>query len=462
MSFSWTSRLLLFVLLLLGGSSVHAQTPRVRISLSPPATIEVQATGLRPATSWSFRNAVAGTLGLADRVRDFATPGNLAVQKVATGVYRTSEATASISYRLQVPPLRTNEVAHVSMINGDFALLLLRDVLPIELGNCAVEFKLPADWSVYTSSATESPGVYLATDSAVFVAGRSIQREEKRLKGVELELLIGDRFPVSDRSILKSSEQVTNYYLKLTGQSPANKVSIVVAPFSFTAGNVRWKAETIGSTVILFIDRQAPFTNWQGQFGVILTHELFHLWVPNALRLTGEYDWFFEGFTLYTALLTALKLKLISFQEYLNTIARVYDSYLSYPDLSLIDASERRWLGNGAAVYDKGMLAAFVYDLMVRRESHSKKTVTDLYRLLFTDRTVETSDANGVIIRLLMTELPTFSRSYIDRAARLELEKLLPEFGLRLDSSGSTSKISVAESLTAAQKQLVKSLQYRN
>ena len=60
--------------------------------------------------------------------------------------------------------------------------------------------------------------------------------------------------------------------------------------------------------------------------------------------LQGDYDWFFEGFTSYLALQTALKLKLIGFQEYLNTLERVYNSYLSYADgQTLIEASERRW-----------------------------------------------------------------------------------------------------------------------
>jgi predicted metalloprotease with PDZ domain len=97
------------------------------------------------------------------------------------------------------------------------------------------------------------------------------------------------------------------------------------------------------------MDPHATITNWQGQLGIIFTHELLHLWVPNALQLQGDYDWFFEGFTLYTALVTALELKFINLNEYLATLARVYDAYLSRPDeLSLIDASERRWTTGNA------------------------------------------------------------------------------------------------------------------
>ena len=104
------------------------------------------------------------------------------------------------------------------------------------------------------------------------------------------------------------------------------------------------------------------------KLGIVLSHELFHLWVPNSLSLKGDYDWFFEGFTLYQALRTDLRLGLISFDDYLATIAKVYDSYRSSVDadrISLIEASERRWTTSSSLVYEKGMLVAFIYDLML-------------------------------------------------------------------------------------------------
>ena len=43
--------------------------------------------------------------------------------------------------------------------------------------------------------------------------------------------------------------------------------------------------------------------------------------MPNSLKLEGDYDWFFEGFTLYMALRTALELKVIDFKGFLKTLA---------------------------------------------------------------------------------------------------------------------------------------------
>jgi predicted metalloprotease with PDZ domain len=214
----------------------------------------------------------------------------------------------------------------------------------------------------------------------------------------------------------------------------------------------------------LLIDPNATFETWVGQLGVIFTHELFHLWVPNSLKLDGDYDWFFEGFTMYVALRTALELKLINFKEYLDTLARVYDAYLSYTDdASLIEASERRWTTPGSFIYDKGMLVAFLFDLTLRKESGGKTTLTDKYRALFTPRVAEHANGNDVIIGLLGSSpaAKELTKSYIENGTKLELEHLLSPYGFSLDSSGSSSQLRVRQDINAEQKQLLQSLGYR-
>jgi predicted metalloprotease with PDZ domain len=238
----------------------------------------------------------------------------------------------------------------------------------------------------------------------------------------------------------------------------------MISPLPVAVGSVKWRAETRGSTVVLLIDPLAGFANWNGQLGVIFTHELLHLWIPNQLRLEGDYDWFFEGFTLYTALRTALELKIINFKEFLDTLARVYDSYLSYTDdLSLIDASERRWTTPGSLVYDKGMLVAFLYDLAIRKESGGQITLADRYRELFSRAVAANGNGNEVIIALLGSApaVAPFAKSYIENSTKIELERLVAPYGLELDSSGKSSQLRVARELSADQKRLLRSLGYR-
>jgi predicted metalloprotease with PDZ domain len=240
--------------------------------------------------------------------------------------------------------------------------------------------------------------------------------------------------------VLKSATKVLDKYEALTGAALPAKPVVLLAPLPVATGSVKWRAETRGSTVVLLMDPGAKIKNWAGQLGVIFTHELLHLWVPNALLLEGDYDWFFEGFTLYVALVTALDLKFINLNEYLATLGRVYDSYLSREDAhSLIEASERRWTGGNTTVYDKGMLVAFLYDLAIRRDSGGKRWLGSLYQNLFASAP-QPADGNDVIIRLLSsTQAGTdLAKSYIQGQRELDLKPLF-----------------------ADRKQLLKSLYYR-
>src|SRR5260370_23308232 len=124
------------------------------------------------------------------------------------------------------------------------------------------------------------------------------------------------------------------------------------------------------------------------QLSVPLTHELFHFWVPNALALEGDYDWFYEGFTVYQAARTAVRLGLLTFPEFLNAIARAYDAYalaVDHDRWSLVEASKRRWTVGAPSIYSKSMVVAFLYDLKLRNQSHGKHSLDDAYRKTIRD-----------------------------------------------------------------------------
>jgi predicted metalloprotease with PDZ domain len=128
-------------------------------------------------------------------------------------------------------------------------------------------------------------------------------------------------------------------------------------------------------------------------------------------------------------LVTALDLKFIDFDEYVATLGRVYDSYLSKPDeLSLIDASERRWTTGNSVVYDKGMLVAFLYDLLISRESNGQNHMRSLYRQLFS-QAPEPANANDVIIKLLSSTPggADLAKNYIEGKTELNLKPLLAD-----------------------------------
>ncbi len=237
--------------------------------------------------------------------------------------------------------------------------------MPVDLESLSGEFELPPGWTVESSIVRGANGRYevLEPEKAVFFVGGELRKTSKTIDGMALETVLAGAWPFKDSDVSKAATRVMQKYLALTGFKLPVKSTIMIAPLPVAAGITKWRAETRGSTVVLLIDPNASL----GTGGSTERH--LHARTATSLgaqlaEAEGDYDWFFEGFTLYTALRTALELKIINFKDSSTTLARVYDSYLSYTDtVSLIDASERRWTTPGSLVYDKGMLVAFLYDL---------------------------------------------------------------------------------------------------
>jgi len=419
-----------------------------------------------PARSWSFRNAYAGALGLAERVDEFQAK-DVRVKKNATGEFRSDLEANRISYIVRLSSPRTSDLPYASWLAEDRGFLMFADLLPVEIASLTAEFVLPTQWTVESSIAPDANGRYEVStpEKSVFFLGRLLRKASKSSGGMMLETVVNGTWRFNEDDALNAATEVMEKYLALTGFRLPGKSVIMIAASPVALGNSIWKAETRGSSVVVLMDPAARSKNSLGQLRVIFTHELLHLWVPNSLNLDGDYDWFFEGFTLYMALQTALELKVINFKGFLTTLAGVYDSYSSHPDeLSLIQESERRWTSAGSQVYVKGMLVALLYDMLVRKESGGKTTLAAVYRDLLNAPVADGANGNEAIIRLLASSPAgkDFVKSYVENIKEIKLEQLLPAYGLQLDSSGTTSQLQVGRELNEDQKQLLRSLGYRN
>ena len=440
---------------------VEAQTlTQFKITVSSPNEIAIEANLAVPSRSWSFRNAYAGALGIADRIDGFRANGALA-RKIAVGEFRSEQNAGRIDYLVRVRRPSPADVAHVTWLTEDHGFLMFADLLPLAIEAFSVDFVLPSGWTIHSAITPAENGRYHVFEpaDAVFFVGRAVRKTSKK----ELDSFVTGTWPFKDSVAVKAATRVMEKYLKLTGFPLGSQPAVMIAPLPVSTGATKWRAQTRGSTVLLLMDPHAQITNWKGQLEIIFTHEVLHLWVPNSLNLRGDYDWFFEGFTLYTALVTALDLKAIDFREYLDTLARVYDSYLSYPhELSLIEASERRWTNPWPVVYDKGMLVAFLYDLLLRKESGGKTTLASRYRELFGGTVADRGEGNEVIIKLLSSTpaATDLARAYISGSRELELKDALASYGLILDTTGNNSRISVDNKVDEDQKRLLKSLGY--
>ena len=183
--------------------------------------------------------------------------------------------------------------------------------------------------------------------------------------------------------------------------------------------------------------------------------------------LEGEYDWFYEGFTLYQALRTGVRLRMFSFQEYLDAVARAYDAYLRTPNrtaLSLVGASRERWNGATSLVYNKGMLVAFLYDLTIREQTNGRRSLDDVYRNLYGSYNSSKKKMNGnaAVIKTLRELNPVSSSTqrFIEGAEQLDLATQVAPFGLKVELTPAGAHITTSAALSKAQRNLLRELGY--
>lgn len=443
------------------------------VSLAPPR-VRIEAERANGTKVWSFRNAYAGMIGLGERIENLslfdAQSGEVAVRKLAPGEYEAAREATKVRYDLKLdPPRDTNDTAHVSWLTKTRGVLLPGDLLPLPLARAKLNLILPQGWTAATLETLNAGGQYETGDaeSSVFFVGSDLRVAQSRVRGMEIKFATAGEWAFADQDVLTIIRDVLAEHERTAGVASRESALVLLAPFPQTSDGARWSAETRGGTVVFLSGRATSKAAGLARLSVPLAHELFHLWVPNALALSGDYDWFYEGFTVYQSMRASVQLGYLTFQDYLDSLARAYDNYLAQREqdkLSLIDASARRWGGSSTFVYQKGMLVAALYDLGVRQHSRGKRSLEDVYRLLFRARRAgsERRDGNAVVIAALnnVSGGDDFSKRYIESVNRLDLTTALDAFGLQLVRNGARTRITVSNSLSRNQRDLLRQMGY--
>jgi predicted metalloprotease with PDZ domain len=457
------TRLILILLLAFGiATGVQAQTINVRIAVAStsPAGIRINTGFATPTEIISFPNAYGSALGLGERIENIvgrdASGRTIVVRKLAPGEFQFAEKIEQLSYEVNLseamPP---GQHSHVSSLTPERGILMLSDLLPRSMKGpsafsaALIQLDLPAGWTAESNTQKQTSGTYFSDepDKAVFLMGPQLQRKAQRIGGREFTVVLSGAWPLANKDVLEGAGRIVQEYSKLTGFELKRDPVLMLAPFPVAAPPTRWTAETRGNAIVLLLGNQGKSSQTKSRLGIALAHEVFHLWVPNSLKLEGDYDWFFEGFTIYQALLMDLRLHLISFKDYLETLAGVYDSYLSAPDrdkLSLLEASERRWSTSSTLVYDKAMLVAFLCDLELRRVSGCNSSIGDVYRGLLVSRSGH-EDGNKLIIALLSDRpgLRPYVANYVEGTDPIDLAVSLKGYGLRVSRTSAGTQLTV-------------------
>ena len=466
----------IFLSMLCANLSAQAQSISARISvisLTPPR-VRVEAERAQGVRAWSFRNAYAGINGLGERIENLSLADaqgvEIAARKLASGEYTAAREATKISYELKLdPPRSTNDAAHVSWLTTERGVLMPGDLLPLPAARAKLSLALPDQWRVATLDTGNSSGQYEIEDAeaSVFFVGADLRMTRRGIGGMEVTYATAGQWAFADDDAAGVVRDIIQKHLRSTGSVPRKGALILLAPFPQAADASRWSAETRGGTVFFLSGRSTSKAAGLARLTVPLAHEILHLWIPNALAFSGDYAWFYEGFTVYQSTRVSVELGYLTFQDYLDSLARAYDNYLAQREqdnLSLVEASARRWSGTSSLLYHKGMLVAALYDLNVRLNSRGKHGLDDVYRALFRQRRAgaDRPEGNAAVITALDSVAGTsdFSKRYIESASPLDLTAALNSFGLQVERDGTRTRIKVADSPSRAQRDLLRQMGY--
>jgi predicted metalloprotease with PDZ domain len=259
--------------------------------------------------------------------------------------------------------------------------------------------------------------------------------------------------------------EICNEYGRVFGGVPVPKIDVYLIPMPQPGVSKGvWEAETRGSTVVI-ASSDMPFRTQSVQrLHEQLRHEIFHLWFPNGVDLTGRYDWFYEGAALYESLKTGVAVNRIGFTDMLDTLSRAYgiDSSMM-PRRSLIDASRDRLRGNETQLYARGMIVAFLTDLVLLQRSRGRRSIETMLAELYRSYkgAALPADGNAAVLALYdaSPELRTLAADHIRGAKPIDWAGIIEAAGLE---HGPGIPLRVRARISGRQKALLDKLGYNN
>ena len=425
--------------------------------------------------NWSFLRSIAGADNLGARISDFNLINKqgraVPFKKLIDGEYLADGEADSFQYHIDLKPLpNAATLAHASWLKNERGILMLDDLLlqfaeakqPI---SAKVKLELPPEWKIISSEKISGDNIFLVNnvEKAVFTIGKNWRSQETS----NLNLTISGEWQFTDAEAAKMAGEISEEYRKLFGEFPAEKAEIFLYRFPKDAKFGRWEAETRGANLMI-ASSDMPFKTLSLQrLHEQLRHELFHLWIPNNLALTGNYDWFYEGFAVYQALRLGIAKNQIRFEDFLDTLSQAYtlDKFQSRK-VSLIESSKNRWNAANNQAYARGMLVAFLCDLMILKQSRGKRSINDIFTEIYKKYRLpnESADGNSAILKTLngYPQLRLIIGNYVEGANDINWRNDLESVGIEVEEENSFIKLNVKTKLSGKQKDLLDKLGYNN
>ncbi|HSK72341.1 MAG TPA: M1 family aminopeptidase [Pyrinomonadaceae bacterium] len=374
------------------------------------------------------------------------------------------------SYRIKLSvPKNLSAAAHVSWLAETHGLIMLNDLLPqfSQKTSAKIIFELPADWRISTNEKEIRDKIFSVEniETAVFLIGKGWRENQISVDKTAIDFAVSGNWEFTDAEATKMSAEILAEYLKIFGEIPTQKINVFLLPFPQNAGFDRWRAETRGANVTI-LSSPTTFKHQSAQrLHEQLRHEIFHLWIPNGVNLSGDYAWFYEGFTHYAALRVGVELNRISFNDFLNTLNQaVFLTERRSQPLSLIEASKNRWNGENSSVYAKGLAVAFLIDVALLRSGSGD--ILKVFREVFQKHRLSKNAENGnaAVLNILKSnkELIPIIENYIRGAEKINWETDLQASGIEVIRENSGTQLKIKEKAKGREGDLLNKLGYNN
>ena len=474
---------LAFICLVLSAGNSHSQNIEATIDIdAQTASVSVTgrnaSRGIDQPRNLSFLKSSIGAPDLAARISNLSLTDASGVpiryKNLQPGEFSAEAPFSDWSYKTNAAlPKNSRATAHVSWLSESGGILMLDDLLP-QFSNrdqkvsSTLTLRVPAGWKIISTEKRIGLSTFEVADveKAVFQIGTDVR--EIKVDNPVLKASLSGEWLFTDDEFAKIADEIYSEYRQIFAADPAGSIQIAIMPFP--QQNIQkgtWEAETRGRTVII-VSNDMPFKTQSVQrLHEQLRHEIFHLWVPNGLSLSGSYDWFYEGFALYQSLKTGVSLNQIRFEDFLDTLSRAHNiDSMHTRGLSLIEASQNRWKGNETQVYARGMLVAFLCDLTLLQSSKGRTAVSDIFRRLYASHRSPNpvGDANTSILKVLeaYTNLSPLMESYIKGSKKIDWVTQLEAAGIENEPGKSRTNLRVKAKLNGSQKALLDKLGYNN
>jgi predicted metalloprotease with PDZ domain len=380
--------------------------------------------------------------------------------------------TVTITYQARLARvLDPSQYALISSLGPQSGFLYPGDLLPrlcaVDQANCAANpVKLqvipPSAWKIATTEKATGGFFEIAAPQRALICLSNFRERTVTANSMSIRLIVAGAWDSSDEEIFKLAELIAREQAAIVESGETGDFLVALAPFPLPLTGLRSSAVTIGRTVVLQLNSNSDSAQTFAHFRRHLAHEMFHFYLPNSFRIRENFDWFWEGFTRYVALLTLARLRLIDFQAYLDAIGEEYAAYAFNParaQISLIAASPEKFAS--LAVYDlvyrKGMLVAALYDLELRWQSKGRYSLTDVMRGLYQKyarRGVEAGNSEVLNELNRLGDFKRLIRDDIEGVSEIKIVERLKPYGLDFAWSPATrGKVTISRSAKLSERQ---------